>query len=250
MFFKKFKLDFIIIGAQKSGTSALDAYLRIHDGITMSTIKETHFFDNDSYFDRKPKYEILEEYYPKRQKNTLYGEATPIYLYWEPCMERLYNYNRKLKLVALLRNPINRAFSHWNMEFTRGFENRSFEESIKNEVCQIKNFEKKQHPIKSYLQRGLYSEQIERVYRFFPKHQVLFLKYEDFQLSNQNSLKEVLDFLDVEMLEKIPEGIEINKIPYGERKVKMEKSFMLDFFMEDIEKTEKLLNWNCNDWKV
>ncbi|NIK92517.1 sulfotransferase domain-containing protein [Mangrovimonas sp. CR14] len=250
MFLKKFKLDFIIIGAQKAGTSALDAYLRMHDRITMSTIKETHFFDDDRYFNGKPKYQILEEFYPKRQKNTLYGEATPIYLYWEPCIERMYRYNKKLKLVALLRNPINRAFSHWNMEFSRGFEDRSFEESIKNEACEIKHFKKKQHPVKSYLQRGLYSEQIERVYGFFPKHQVLFLKYEDFHLSNKNSLKKVLEFLDLEMFETISDNMEINKIPYGERKVTMEKSFMLDFFMEDIEKTEKLLNWNCNDWKV
>ncbi len=151
MRFKKFKLDFIVIGAQKSGTSALDAYLRLHDNIVMSTEKEIHFFDNENYFLNKPDYNVLGKYFPQKIPKKLHGETTPIYIYWRPCIERIYDYSKKIKLIALLRNPADRAFSHWNMEVSRKTENRSFKDCILEEIDEISKGIKSQHRIKSYV---------------------------------------------------------------------------------------------------
>ncbi len=132
------KIDFAIIGTQKGGTSALDYYLRQHPEIGMASRKETHFFDNEKVFSKsKISYRKLEKEFDFSAENKIYGEATPIYMYWKPAIRRIWEYNKDIKLIIVLRNPIDRAFSNWNMEVSRNVEKKCFSYCIKNESNRI-----------------------------------------------------------------------------------------------------------------
>src|SRR5258705_166856 len=110
------RLDFILAGAQKSGTTALHYFLSRHPDICMGDQQEIHFFDNNAMFVAEPNYEKLHKHYPPIAPSTIAGDCTPSYVYHEPAMQRIWNYNPNIKLLILLRNPVERAFTHWNMQ--------------------------------------------------------------------------------------------------------------------------------------
>ena len=108
MIFKKKdkKIDFIIIGTQKGGTSALDHYLRQHPEIGMGKKKEIHFFDDEKIFSKTDiNYNKYHDYFDFSIEKKVYGEATPIYIYWDQSCKRIWKYNKDIKLIAILRNP-------------------------------------------------------------------------------------------------------------------------------------------------
>jgi hypothetical protein len=127
-------VNFLICGTQKGGTSALDAYLKEHPQICMAEQKEVHFFDNEDLFrHKKPAYDIYHSAFSPKVSHKLLGEATPIYMYWYSAPLRIWKYNHSMKLIILLRNPIDRAYSHWNMERVRNTDCVSFWEAIQSE---------------------------------------------------------------------------------------------------------------------
>ena len=129
------KVDFIIAGTQKGGTSALDAYLRLDPQICLPhKVKEVHFFEADPLFDTgEPDYRLYHAFFKPRSWHRLVGEATPGYMYCEDVPRRIHAYNPDMKIILSLRNPIDRAFSHWNMNKKRGFEPLSFGDAIRGE---------------------------------------------------------------------------------------------------------------------
>ena len=130
-------ISFLIIGAQKAGTTALSAYLGEHEKIYIPPSKEVHFFDDESQ-EWNNKAAIRLNYHANfpsidLQHGILNGDATPIYSYWAPAMQRIWSYNPGIKLILCLRNPIDRAYSHWAMEVKRGWDNLNFEKAIEHE---------------------------------------------------------------------------------------------------------------------
>ncbi|MEZ4606416.1 MAG: sulfotransferase domain-containing protein [Deinococcales bacterium] len=114
------KVYFIICGTQKGGTTALDSYLRQHPHICMGKRKELHFFDQEKNFQSDIcDYTSYHKLFQVTSQRQILGEATPIYMYWRAAPQRMWGYNPKLKLIVILRNPIERAYSHWNMERSR-----------------------------------------------------------------------------------------------------------------------------------
>jgi hypothetical protein len=178
--------DFVIIGAQKGGTSFLYYLLTRHPLVEPAARKELHFFDQPEHFDNGA--EWYRRCFPrvgsKDGQRSITGEATPYYLFDPPVAERMAKIVPKTQLIALLRNPIDRAYSHYQMQVKRGTEPRSFEEAIEQ-----------QHS--SYVSRGIYVDQLLRWFEFFSKEQMLILKSEDFFERPVETLKVVLTFLDL-----------------------------------------------------
>src|SRR5438067_7110090 len=115
------RLTFIVAGVQKAGTTALNYYLKRHPRIVLPVKKELHFFDNDELFAaEKVSYESLHKMFRSGRRSMIAGENTPNYLYARPAMARIRDYNPAIKLIAIWRNPIERAFSQWNMQRQRG----------------------------------------------------------------------------------------------------------------------------------
>ena len=132
------KIDFVIAGTQKGGTTALDHYLRSHPGLCMAARKEVHFFDEDRHFTaehrpRRAGYADYHALFPDDREGKVTGEATPIYMYWRDAPPRMREYRSDLRIILVLRNPIERAFSHWNMERQRGGDDLDFWTAITTE---------------------------------------------------------------------------------------------------------------------
>jgi hypothetical protein len=251
------KLDFIIAGVQKAGTTALSDLLKRHPKIKMPHQDELHrtvqparhFFDDEERFAQTEiDYTPLQRGCVRKDDSILKGSCTPIYTFWRPAMERIWNYNNKIKLLILLRNPADRAFSHWNMQRDRGLEDLDFLAAVQEE----KNRAREALPFQlrkfSYVGRGFYAEQIERVFRYFPRNQVRVIKFEDFRRNARNTLDAVCDFLSVEALKNL-NNVETGSTPYARKMTESERQYLVDLFQSDIKRLEKLLSWDCSDWK-
>ena len=243
-----FTVNFIICGTQKGGTTALDHYMRMHSEVCMAKKKEVHFFDNDEYFlTNSSPYDKYHKFFNPKKNHKVIGESTPIYMFWINAMERIFNYNPNIKLIIILRNPIERAFSNWNMEIQRKREKRTFLESIQYEIKQL-NREIKQNRTYSYLRRGFYTDQIKRILKIFKKKQLLCLKNENLRNKPEDTLSLVSDFLDISKF-KNTQKISIHSRNYNEKLGFEEKQLLNDIFLEEIESLEKLLSWDLSTWK-
>ena len=211
--------DFIIIGAQKSGTTSLYHLLARHPHVEPAAAKELHFFDT--------LYEEGMEWYrqcfpPPRLKDgreTVTGEATPGYLFHPRAPERVAEVVPRARLIALLRNPVDRAYSQYHQRTGKGRETRDFEEVLGAENSNA-----------GYLARGIYIDQLLRWSRFFDRERMLVLKSEDFFERPQDVLKDVLNFLDLPEWE--PEDWEIRKKGGYEQKMDPEVRRRLEDFFE------------------
>jgi len=249
----KNKIDFIITGAQKSGTSAAYYYLDNHAQVEMAANKELHFFDNDTRFSslRHPYHDYSEyhKYFDFTSGKKVYGECTPSYIYYEPVMQRIHQYNPDIKLVTLLRNPVTRAFSGWNMEMQRA-ETEDFAYCIQHEKERLQTGDSFHKIYHSYIDRGYYAQQIKRIYQFFDKKQCLFIKYEDFLAHQEVILYKMFDFLGISSDNYDYQYKVAHKRTYDRTITKEEKDYLLNVYKDDIIEVEQLLGWNCDDWKV
>src|SRR5215471_17232768 len=189
------RLDFILAGAQKSGTTALHYLLNRHPDICMGDQQEIHFFDNDALFISEPDYNKLHKHYPPLAPSTIAGDCTPSYLYHESAAERIWNYNPKIKLLVLLRNPVDRAFAHWNMQRYRGREPLDFFDAVREEQARITGAPASEARRFAYVERGFYGQQLERLFNFFPTEQVKVVKFEAFKDNQRETLASIFSFL-------------------------------------------------------
>ena len=188
-------LDFILGGVQKSGTTALSRYLEDLPGVHLQP-KEIHFFDDETGVDwSAPDYGL----YHQRvggSSLSLRGESTPIYLYWPNSLERIRAYAPDIKLIFIFRDPIERAWSQWRMERARGLETQSFAWCVRQGRERLAYSETPGfHRVRSYVERGFYGSQVERLLRLFNRDQVLFLRSEDLEDDAGRVLAQVCDFI-------------------------------------------------------
>lgn len=214
---------FLILGAQKSATSSLFSYLCQHPNVIPPKVKEINFFNNDYNFEkgRNWYHNNFNKYInPLKQHQTF--EATPEYLYMPNVPQRIFEYNPQLKFIIILRNPIERAYSSWNMfkklydletknplfwnSYLKNIENNignslfninypSFPRAIEMELQLIDNGKQFFEP--SFLRRGLYLDQIKRYHKLFSKSQFLILEFASFSKNLLNSLSKITKFLEL-----------------------------------------------------
>ncbi|HEX7887148.1 MAG TPA: sulfotransferase domain-containing protein [Phenylobacterium sp.] len=188
-------VNFVIAGVQKGGTTALFDYLRDYPDIALPDVKELHFFDDDRRDWIQPDYADYHARFPAPVARPC-GEATPIYAYWPNSLERIAAYNPAMKLVVVLRDPVQRAWSHWRMEYARGVESHPFAWCIRQGRQRLFDADPWGHHREySYVERGFYGEQMERLYRLFPRAQVLVLTSDALRSDHGSALAAVRAFL-------------------------------------------------------
>lgn len=241
------KVDFIICGTQKGGTTALDAYLRENPLICMAEEKEVHFFDNEENFKQKVDYSKYLSLFNPTSTHQLLGEATPVYMYWYSAPRRIWEYNPDIKLIVLLRNPIDRAYSHWNMMKSLGHEKLGFWEAINKERERCREALPYQHRRYSYTDRGFYVEQLRRLWTYFPKDQVLVLKSDYLKCQPQEAMSDVYSFLGIES----NTGVSFKNVHsrmYDSTMKKNEKDYLKFIYEFEIRELEREMDWDCSDW--
>ena len=190
-------VSFLIIGVQKGGTTALFDYLGDYRDVALSREKELHFFDDEAQNWPRPDYDAYHARFDDPVGRPC-GEATPIYSYWPGAMERIAAYNPAMKLILVLRDPVARAWSHWRMEYARGAEREPFAWCIRQGRQRLFNTEPWGfHRETSYVERGFYGEQAERILSIFPREQLLVLTSETLQSDPSSALASVRAFLDL-----------------------------------------------------
>lgn len=190
------RVDFVVVGVQKGGTSALFHFLSQHPGIAVPRHKELHFFDDDRRGWDRPSYADYHRHFGACPDG-LRGEATPSYIWWPNALERLARYNPEMRIIALFRDPVTRAHAHWRMNRCRGHEPLDFSAAIRAGLCRIALDLDMGQALRrfSYLDRGFYAAQVERLFALFPREQVLLLRQDDLEQDHDGTLRRVFAFL-------------------------------------------------------
>ena len=208
-----FLVNFLIVGTQKGGTTALAKFLAQHPEICFAPGKEVHFFDGVDYdqgWDQKQLNHHYQEAFPNWQGQKIVGEATPIYMYLPFVAERIYHYNPQMKLIFLLRDPVERAISHYQMELGRRLEWLPLPLAIALEPYRLRRDrhnlqEKSSLRCHSYVDRGFYAQQIIKMQQYFPAAQMLFIKTSDLRQKHQEVLQNIYNFLGLVDRSLMPE---------------------------------------------
>ena len=189
------RIDFVVVGAQKAGTTALFEHLADLPTVGLSDEKEVHFFDDESQDWNAPDYGAYHAHFDW-SRALVRGEATPIYLYWPNALERIKAYNPAIRLIVMLRDPIERAWSQWRMEHGRGVETNSFAWCIRQGRQRLFDAAPWGHHREfSYVERGFYGAQLERLFGLFPRDQILILQAPELQSDPQATLARIGGFL-------------------------------------------------------
>lgn len=200
--------NFFIIGAQKGGTSALDAYLNQHPEIFIPEQKELNYYalkgqapqwtgEGDDIAIRLAAYEKDHylSFFRKARNSKAVGESSVLYLYDETVAENIADQLPRAKIIAVLRNPADRGYSAFLHLRRDGREkSSSFEDGLAREEERIQlNYESLWH----YRQVGLYSDQLARYFHFFPRENIKIILFEDLQENPLKVSQEIFSFLDV-----------------------------------------------------
>ncbi len=224
----------------------------MHESIFIPDQKELHFFDNEDvpWKDGKAPAVAIHRYHNKfsgAAESTICGEATPIYMYWDPCAERIWRYNPMMRIIILLRNPIERAYSHWSMERNRGNEHEGFSTALAQEDKRCRTALPSQHRVYSYVDRGFYSSQIRRLWRYFGKEAVLILKQEDLIRRPQETLRTTCGHIGVPAL-KVKDSLQSFTGTYAEAMDKKSRETLQKIYKGEVHQLEAMLGWDCKEW--
>ena len=217
--------EFFIIGAQRGGTRTLYTYLAAHPDVQRAATDEVHFFS--LYFDRGVSWFLNQ--FPAPEPGRITGEASPYYLFHPLAPQRMRAIVPEARLIVLLRNPVDRAFSQYQLEARQGNEPLSFEEALAAEEERLAGEEERlqaddtyrsfAHQHFSYQARGHYVEQLRRWLDRFPAEQLLFVKSEDFFADPALAYRRATDFLG---LRPAPFSLPRADPPPGRREMRLE----------------------------
>lgn len=309
------KPDFFIVGAAKAGTTALYNYLKLHSDIYFSPIKEPHFFSTDievaemrDDFKKNALTDIGEylrnslgsprhgafvrdeshyhQLFSLANGEKRIGESSVSYLYSKVAAKNIRAFNEDAKIIIILREPIERAFSHYLMDLRIGYEQTSFKDAVISDINKVKKGWGQTH---LYIELGQYYEQVKRFMDIYEPTNIKILLHDDFKKSPQKVLKDVFCFLEIadktaeidflerhnkaelpksrilQRFEKLPmvQKILANYIP-GNLRRKLKRGFystdnlpklteadrtsLKHYFSEDIQRLSKLINRDLSHW--
>ena len=209
--------DFIIIGVGRAGTTALYSYLIQHPSIVAAStdnnesVADLHFFEymisnNIQWY--KSHFPILFSKSNKHKNSFITGEYTSTYIYHPDVPKRIFNLLPKIKLIVILRNPIDKAYSTYQQQFRFGEYTTSFEDTINAEFRRIdlnkdfpelnsNNYDFENFVAQNIIRHGVYADYLETWLKIFDRKQILILNSEDLKNSTKETLHRVFHFLIV-----------------------------------------------------
>lgn len=278
-------VNFLIVGANKAGTTSLYFYLNQHPEIFLSNVKEPMFFNH--YFNQKEdsKFRTSKVIRSKKSYHKLFedakgnykllGEASTSYLANPSCSTAIYDYNPNMKIIILLRNPIERAYSNYLMYVRLGIEKRSFRKAIKDNLAR-----RELQQGQKYVDLGMYSSAVKIYLETF--NDVKIILFDDFIKNTQLELSDIYNFLNVKndflakvetrfnnndnveirlhmkIIKKITQLLNLEeyfpaqiKSFYKRNRLKMsenDKDFLKKIYEKDVRDLSKILNTDLSHW--
>ena len=244
-------VDFGIYGVQKGGTTAavriiakhpeLFVYLSKNPNKKEAADDEIHFFDIEWY----KGIEWYKKHFDYSKK--LVGDKNPDIMYLSECFPLLSSVNPFIKMIFILRNPIDRAYSEYHMLKSKWNEQKSFEQLIKEELeyridepCNLYN------SVSHILQRGLYYKQILKLLKYFPRENMIFLISEKVRNNMEDEYNKIYNFLGVKELYGIKYTEEFVSSSDSKQIQPETYNIMREFFLSDVQQLEKFLNIKTN----
>jgi hypothetical protein len=258
--------NFLIIGAAKAGTTSLYEYLKQHPQIWMSPVKETNFFalegetldfrgpDDQNYIN---KFSItkIEDYlnlFQGIENQVAIGEASPLYLYHPKAPKRIQHYIPNVKLIVILRNPVDRAYSSFlHLVRDRREPLRIFAQALREEDVRIRS---SWEHIWHYKQMGFYYVQLNQYFNRFGKQQIRVYLFDDFINNTVCTLKNIFQFLGVNDSFIPNMSIRHNvSIPKKQNSIELMleievRKRLIEEYREDILKLQELLQQDLSKW--
>lgn len=247
------RVDFLIVGAQRAGTTALATLLARRPDICLMPGKEAHLFDRDAIHaesrlqEFRPYHDLFANYRPGQ----IVGEATPTYMFFPDVAARIRDYNPEMKLIVLLRNPADRAYSHYILERRRGRERLPFWLAIRLERRRLRRGQRRgsrnalvHH---TYVRRGQYRHQMERLLEHFPSEQVRVVLNEDLAENPAEVLQTICCFLGAREAEPIEAErvFEQTYAPMG----RFSRAYLRRRYRKDVEWLEQFLGRDLPAWR-
>ena len=243
--------DFLVIGAKRCGTTSLYEYLGQHPCIKKSSHDNIGFFNDNFHLG----IDFYKSFFPtifekkkiiQKNKKFMTYDVTPFYIYHEQTPKRIHQILPNIKLIVILRNPVDRSYSNYFL----GDQQKTFEELIADEKKILNKIDKNNvdeyydfvHT--SMLARGFYAEQLETWYKIFPKNQILIIKSEDFAIQTNKIMNEIFNFLGLENF-NILDNSKKNKIMYEPMKEETRKE-LIEYFRPYNKKLYSMINRNFN----
>ena len=239
--------DFLIIGVAKGGTTSLFSYLSQHPQIEMSRENEIHYFAK--YYKKGINY--YRSFFPFEKSNKLTGESSPYYFFHPQVPQRIKKDLPNTKIILLLRDPVTRAHSHYEMMKGVDWVN-SFDEAvtIENERVNLHHdrmktdpeFKHNHHQAFSYIKRGFYYDQLQNWLKFYRLEELLILKSEEFFADPKKTLSRVYSYLEID--EIYPQDLTPQNTRSYNRLSKVDYDRYKKLFEEDGKKLVELLGQN------
>lgn len=249
--------DFAIIGAGKSGTTSLFHHLRRHPALYMGARKEPNFLvygkpfgeqlppDEQPMLERSARSELAyARNFSGARRGQLIGDGSPLYLFHPEVASRLRRRSPNCRIIAILRDPVDRAYSDFKMQVRKGYENRGFIEACEQDFGRTRYF------LGSYLDKSLYARQLGRYFLQFPREQILILESEETRLDTAAALRRICQFLGVEPLvdpnvsRKYNSATEPVEVSAGER------ATLLPYLSEDLDRLGAMVEFDLKRWST
>jgi len=251
--------NLITIGTSRGGTESLYHYIRHHPNIAVSSKREIYFFGKDPHYDTGLNWyrsffptTIFEKFFNKtHKKNLIIYEGSTDYLFQSKAPKRIFDDLGNIKFIVMLRNPVERAYSHFYHNIDTGLDNLdSFEEAIKLEPKRLKEWsndglDDTMFNHYAYLKRGIYVDQLENWFKIFPREKFLIMKTEDLKKDPQKIVNQLYDFVGLPHA-KIREQLNRNIAHYPKPINPETRKKLVDYFKPHNERLNKLLNTNFN----
>lgn len=219
------KPNFIVIGAARSGTTSLFQYLDAHPEVYMSQVKELNFFSNEKYWNKGL------EWYERNFKGATsqhkaIGEISPSYTkapFTEDVVGRIHDYDPSMRLIYIVRSPIERCISHYLHRVQRGYETREFSEIV-NDLSSS-----------SSVAQGLYYDQVSRYLEKFSAEQIMIVPFDDLKFKTDETVKAIYEFIGVSSDFK---SEDTDKVHNANHEIILKSKFglaLLNFYHQNIE---------------
>ena len=232
--------DFIIIGTARSGTTSLYYNICQHPCVLPAAYDELGFFDSNFHLGlnwyRSLFPTIFSKWFVKKNKKfAITGEDTPFYIWNPDAAKRILKILPNVKLIALFRNPIDRAYSNYHLGVRAGSENLSFEDATQVELNQLENNEiKSENELekytipRSYIAKGFYADQLKIWLKLFNDEQLFIISTEDFESKPRETLDKIYDFLQIPKNHII--NIKKHKVASYPKMKSETRQFLIDFY--------------------